>query len=206
MSIVSNQNPDAKLNTQQSSSLYASDKTNGKLFNYKGSHKMVFVDQMNGGKEYIFDENGKKLYLEDYAILQMKNDQTSIKDRLISGLDEQEASREKQKTKWFEKFNIQNKNYNLFTAAKKAANKSYQAILSQTGCSSLSELKEYAQVNGGDYLTRAKAFLTERAEARSGQIKAEAMSAFYGRMYVDECRNVSDIQCQKLFAQSIFDC
>ena len=204
MSKVSGQKTDTKFNTQQNTSAWKSDKTTGKLFLHNGTNKMVFVDQMNGNKEYIYDENGKKLYLEDYAILQMQNDKTALEKRVLSSLDAQQENREKQKTKWFEKFNLENKKYDLFTAAKKAATKSYQAILSKTGCSSLSELKEFSHVNGGNYLEQAQSFLTERSNARSGQIKSESMSFFYGRMYVDESKNISDIQYQKLIAQSIF--
>ena len=188
--------------TQQQSA----DRTNGKLFLYNGSHHMVFTDGANGNKEYIFDKNGKKIYLEDIAILQMQNDKDAQQKKLMSSLDEQQGKYEKQKQVWYEKFQNENKKYDLFTAAKKAASKAYQGILSQTGCSSLSDLKSYVQANGGDYLERAKTYLNERSSARAGQISSEAMSAFYGRMYVDEVGNVADVQCQKIIANSIFGC
>ena len=184
----------------------SADRTNGKLFLYNGSHHMVFTDGANGNKEYIFDKSGKKIYLEDIAILQMQNDKDAQQKKLMSSLDEQQGKYEKQKQVWYEKFQNENKKYDLFTAAKKAASKAYQGILSQTGCSSLSDLKSYVQANGGDYLERAKTYLNERSSARAGQISSEAMSAFYGRMYVDEVGNVADVQCQKIIANSIFGC
>jgi len=185
---------------------HSADRTNGKLFLYNGSHHMVFTDGANGNKEYIFDKSGKKIYLEDIAILQMQNDKDAQQKKLMSSLDEQQGKYEKQKQVWYEKFQNENKKYDLFTAAKKAASKAYQGILSQTGCSSLSDLKSYVQANGGDYLERAKTYLNERSSARAGQISSESMSAFYGRMYVDETSNVADVQCQKIIANSIFGC
>ena len=115
-------------------------------------------------------------------------------------------SREKQKAKWFEKYNLENKKYDLFTVAKQAAHKGYMSILNKTNCSTLSELQEFTRLNGGDYLKQAQAFLTERSNARSGQIKSESMSFFYGRMFVDESSSISEIQYQKIIAQSIFEC
>ena len=181
------------------------DRTNGKLFLYNGSHHMVFTDTANGNKEYIFDKSGKKIYLEDIAILQMQNDKDAQQKRLISSLDEQQGKYEKQKQIWYEKFQNENKKYDLFTAAKKAANKAYQGILSQTGCSSLSELKDFTSINGGNYFEKAKEFLAQRSSARAGQISSESMSAFYGRMYVDETSNVADVKSMKIIANSIFE-
>ena len=203
MSSVHQKN-DAAINTQSGGNIRA-DKTSGKLFFYNGTHRMVFVDANNGNREYIFDENGKKMYLDEYAILQMKKDNEFQQQKLMSSFDSRIKNREKQKEIWFNKFKLENIKYDFFTAAKKTANKGYQSILSQTGCSSLSEVKEYSKTNGGDYFEKAKTFLAERSDARSAQIKSEAMSAFYGRMYVDESKNLSDIQCQKIVAKSIFE-
>lgn len=197
------QKNDAVINAQSGSNIKA-DRASGKLFLYNGTHHMVFVDINNGNREYIFDENGKKMYLDEYAILQIKRDKDYQQQKLMSSFDSQIKSREKQKEIWFNKFKLENIKYDFFTAAKIAADKGYQSILSQTGCSSLSEVKEYSKTNGGDYFEKAKTFLAERSDARGGQIKSEAMSAFYGRMYVDESSNLSDIQCQKILAKSIF--
>ena len=122
------------INNRQNNSESKSDRATSKLFYHNGTHKMVFVDKANGDKEYIYDENGSKLYLEDYAIMQMQNDRINLKNKLLSGLDKRQESREKQKAKWFEKYNLENKKYDLFTVAKQAAHKEYMSILNKTKC------------------------------------------------------------------------
>ena len=173
--------------------------SNGKLFLYNGSYKPVFRDDANGGKEYILDENGKKKYIFDIAILQMKN----TKEKLISSFDEQKSQYEKWKNHWLSKLNLANAQYKEATLNKKTAYTGYQTILAQTGCKDLAGVKEYVQVNGGNYYNEAKAFNEERTDARSAQISSEAMALFYGRMYVDESYNVANIDSQKLIALNL---
>lgn len=179
-------------------------RTNGKLYFYNGSYQMVFEDGENGNKEYIMDKSGKKVYLQDIALLQMKDDLQSQKDSIMKGLDNQKAQYKKWKDHWFEKLQLANENYNFFREAKKLASKGYQHILSQTGCSSFSDLKEYQKANGGDYLKQAKAYLVQRSDAVSGIIRSESDSFFYGRMYVDESQNMTEVEYQKAIANSIF--
>ena len=204
MSKILSHNTDIKFSTSQNGSEYNFDRTNGKLFFYNGSHKMVHVDTMNGNKEYIFDENGKKLYLKDIAILKLQKDKKSIKNKQLADLNKRESEFEKWKNHWFEKFQFANKSYDIFRESKKSANTGYQNVLSKTGCSSLSDLKDYEKVNGGGYLEQALGFLNQRQEATSGIIRSESDAAFYGRMYVNESNNITELAYQKAILNSVF--
>ena len=179
-------------------------RTNGKLYYYNGSYQMVFEDAGRGNREYIVDKKGNKLYLDELAIFSFQNDKKAQQEKLLSGFDEQEKNYEKQKDAWYKKFVAENKKYDVFSAAKEVAQKGYQKVLSLTGCSDLSDLKSFDKLNGSNYLKQAETFLADKHTARAGQISAESMSAFYGRMYVDENKNVADMQCMKIMAQSIF--
>ena len=76
--------PDKRENTtplMTNPSTQASDRNNGELYLYNGSYHMVLVDNLNGGKKYIFDNSGKKIYLEDIAVFQMQ-DETMAKRKM----------------------------------------------------------------------------------------------------------------------------
>jgi len=204
VSTISESRENQSLYASDSLSQYKHDKTNGKLYYYEGSYQMVFTDSTNGNKEYIYSKNGKKVYLDEIAILKFKDDKQEQQQKLMSSLDEQEERYENQKQIWHQKFKLECQKYNIFRHAKETATKGYQNILRQTGCSKLSDIKAFDQANGGNFFERAKVFLTQRSDATAGIISSESMSAFYGRMFVDEASNVNDIKCQKIIANSIF--
>ena len=174
----------------------------GRLLLYNGSYQTVFTDSENN-KEYILAKDGKKIYIRDIAILSLNNERKAREEKLMSDFDKQKSQYEKWKEHWFSKFNLANKTYDLCSTLKKQANKGYQNILSKTGCTSLADLKEYDKVNGGSNYKQAQMFLTQRNDARMGQIRAESDSIFYGRMYVDESNNVTNVEAQKILAQNL---
>ena len=179
-------------------------RNSGKTYLYNGSYHFVFVDSENN-REYIIVPTKGKLYIDEIAVLQFKDENKRLKDKYLQSLNETQKEHEKEKLKWYQKFTLENEKYDMFREMKENAFKGIRAILSFTGCKSIKELIAYDKSHCSDYFNQADSLNEQYSQCRSGEIGSQFMSAWYGRMYVDASKNITNDAFNKAIATKIFE-
>ena len=178
-------------------------KTYGALQLIEGEYRRVYVDNEN--KNFVFI-NGKRVYLDEYNIFQMKQkameDMKAKQDELLASFRESKEEREAEKDKYLAKQQAASKAYDIFNEAKHKAMKGYQETLAKAGCNSFTQLKDYVKINGGNLLELAKGYLSDKSSARAGEIRAMSDTAFYGWMAADAAGFANDAAQMEIIAKS----